>query len=44
VHYRWIPVRIDKATQTPARLCVIGYDSANNPSPPLDQIIAEDAP
>lgn len=37
--YRRIAVTITKPDQIPAKVCVIGYDDANNPTPPLEQII-----
>lgn len=41
--YRRIAVQIAKPDQIPAKVCVIGYDDANNPTPPLEQIIGGNA-
>ena len=37
--YRRIALRVDKSNQIPAKVCVIGYDYADNPTPPLERII-----
>ncbi|MGH2592769.1 MAG: trypsin-like serine peptidase [Anaerolineae bacterium] len=37
--YRRFPVSLEKRNQVPAKLCVIGYDDANNPTTPLEQIL-----
>lgn len=42
--YRRIPVSIEKSTQIPAKVCVIGYDYANNATPPLEEIIGANTP
>lgn len=42
VPYRRIAIPIEKGSQTPAKVCVIGYDYANNPTPPLEQIIGSE--
>ena len=37
--YRRIPIRLDKSTELPSKLCLIGFDSAQNPTPPLEKMI-----
>ena len=38
--YRRIPIRIPKA-DAPVRVCVIGFDFANNATPPLDTVLGQ---
>lgn len=40
IRYRRIPLSIERA-DGPIRLCVIGFDNANNATPPLDQVFGE---
>lgn len=42
--YRRIPLRLEKSTQIPATVCVIGYDYADNATPPLEQVIGDSIP
>ena len=41
--YHGVPIRLDKSTQLPTKLCLIGFDSATNPTPPLEKVIGEDS-
>lgn len=40
IRYRRIPLGIERG-DVPIRLCVIGFDNANNPTPPLDMLFNE---
>lgn len=40
IRYRRLPITIER-DDTPIRLCVIGYDNANNPTQPLDKVLNE---
>lgn len=40
--YRRIALSIEKSSELPTKVCVIGYDEANNQTPPLEQIIGDD--
>ncbi len=40
--YRRIPLFIEKGSETPAKICVIGSDYAGNLSPPKEWIVGED--